>query len=147
MPTPIQRYPPSGLPPPELTAAQHHPVLFVLGPLLMFALIGGGWFVAYKLSLTKASSNQAEARRDSYIEKQESIRRLLETVGNQTALPDDEEPTVATIRDLAPLDGKPFFVGAKEGDRVIIYPKANKAILYSTTTALVIREAEVDVTY
>lgn len=55
---------------------------------------------------------------------------LVATVGRLIALPTDEEPTIATVTELAPLSNQPFFTHAKVGDRVLIYVKNRRAILY-----------------
>ncbi len=60
----------------------------------------------------------------------EDIRALLERVGQLIVLPTDEEPTVATVTDPDVLKGEAFFVNANKGDKVIIYVKAKRAILY-----------------
>jgi|SRR3989344_3427693 len=55
---------------------------------------------------------------------------LLAEVSALIALPNDEEPTIATVSDPEKLRGQPFFANAKAGYKVIIYSKAKKAILY-----------------
>ena len=55
---------------------------------------------------------------------------LLNAVGKLIVLPTDEQPTVATVSDVNRLKGQQFFVHAKNGDKVLIYEKAQEAILY-----------------
>lgn len=55
--------------------------------------------------------------------------KLLESVAKLIILP-DERPIVATIVDLKPLRDNPFFKGAKEGDKLLIFENFNRAILY-----------------
>lgn len=45
-------------------------------------------------------------------------------------LPQDEQPTVATVTDPALLKDQPFFARAKNGDIVLLYTNAKKAYLY-----------------
>jgi hypothetical protein len=66
---------------------------------------------------------------------------VLEKVGKLVSLPQGEEPTVATITDLKPLEGQEFFKDARIGDKVIIYKGASKAILYRPTQNKVITAA------
>ncbi len=62
----------------------------------------------------------------SEISSDEVIRRA----GKIVVLPSDEIPTVATITDLIPLKDSLFFKDAKLGDKVIIYAKSGKAVIF-----------------
>ena len=55
---------------------------------------------------------------------------IIADVGKLIVLPKNETPTVATISDLSKLKGQPFFLHAHAGDKLLIYTKAQKAILY-----------------
>lgn len=57
---------------------------------------------------------------------------LLGDVRRHLILPEDEQPVVATISDIDALSKEqPFFEGASNGDKVIVYTTASKAIIYS----------------
>jgi hypothetical protein len=58
------------------------------------------------------------------------VSQLVQEVGKVIVLPQEESPTVATVSDLEPLKGQPFFMNAKVGDKVLIYTNARKAILW-----------------
>src|ERR1700722_19441064 len=55
---------------------------------------------------------------------------LISEVGKLIVLPSGEQPTVATVSDINKLKGQSFFVHARDGDKVLIYSKAQEAILY-----------------
>ena len=55
---------------------------------------------------------------------------LLQRVSHIMVLPKDEVPTTATVTDMEPLKGQPFFKDAKIGDGVIMYPGARFIVLY-----------------
>ncbi len=55
---------------------------------------------------------------------------LLDRVARHVVLPDDEKPNIATVTDPVVLQGQDFFKRAEKGDRVIVYPNAQRAILY-----------------
>src|SRR5688572_12202654 len=55
---------------------------------------------------------------------------LVNEIGKLMFLPDGEMPTIATVSDPEKLKGQAFFLGAKVGDKVLIYSNAKKAILY-----------------
>lgn len=69
----------------------------------------------------------------------------IATIGKHVLLPQDETPTVAQVSDLAPLQGQAFFANAAVGDIVLIYPKAQRAILYDPKLDKVIEMAPLSV--
>ena len=62
---------------------------------------------------------------------QQSSDDVVAKVARLLVLPTDETPTIATVTDLAKLKYLPFFKDAQVGDKVLMYAKARKAILYS----------------
>lgn len=59
---------------------------------------------------------------------------LIAKLGRHMILPTDEEPVIATVTDAAALaKEQPFYQNTKNGDKVIVYTKAKKAIIYSPT--------------
>jgi len=63
------------------------------------------------------------------ITKQE-VTWLVARVSKLMVLPTDEEPSTATVLDKDKLKGQAFFNNSENGDKVLIYAKAKKAILY-----------------
>lgn len=57
-------------------------------------------------------------------------------------LPKNEIPTVAVISDPSTVSGQKFFENAQSGDRVLIYKKARRAILYRQSEQKIIEVAE-----
>lgn len=58
------------------------------------------------------------------------LNTVVGQVGKLVVLPSDEQPSLATVSDAAKLQGNPFFASAANGDKVLVYNKAKKAILY-----------------
>ncbi len=57
-------------------------------------------------------------------------KQLVAKIGALIQLPADEVPTIATVSDREKLKEQAFFANAQNGDKVVIYTKAKKAILY-----------------
>lgn len=57
------------------------------------------------------------------------MNQLVDRVGKLIVLP-SEQPTLATVSDITKLQDQPFFIHAQNGDKVLLYSKANIAILY-----------------
>lgn len=64
------------------------------------------------------------------LQKQE-IEALVARVRRHIVLPEDETPIVATIKDAETLSKEqPFYSGAKNGDKLLVYSNALKALIY-----------------
>lgn len=76
----------------------------------------------------------------------EEIAQLTALVGKLIVLPADEEPVVATILDIEKLSkDQPFYRNAKNGDKVLIYIKAQQAIIYDTVRNILVNVGPVSV--
>jgi hypothetical protein len=60
----------------------------------------------------------------------EETQLIIDKVKKHMLLPQNEIPQIATITDKSKLASQPFFAKAKNGDKVLIYVKEKKAILY-----------------
>jgi hypothetical protein len=69
---------------------------------------------------------------------QDQTKELLGKLSSLIVLPGDENPTIATVQDKSKLKDQPFFKNAQNGDKLIIYLKARKAILYRDATNKII---------
>ncbi len=117
--------------------ASFYKVLVFCIVVLMAVLAGGMAWQNYKLknSLSslenKLKSAQSESSKSNEVKAVSTANKeLLVAVGKLMVLPDNEEPTIATVADLEKLKDQPFFVNAKLGDKVLIFATAKKAVLY-----------------
>ncbi len=76
---------------------------------------------------------------------QEEVKALVTKVATLMELPKDEQPTVATISDKSKLKDQPFFINAENGDKVLIYTNAKKAIIYRPSTNKIIEVGPVNI--
>ena len=72
-------------------------------------------------------------------------QNLVQKVGEHVELPAGEQPTVATVSDVSKLSNQTFFSNAKNGDKVLIYSKSKKAVLYRPSEDKVINVAPLNV--
>lgn len=75
----------------------------------------------------------------------EEAKQIKEKVGKLIELPQDEEPTMATVTDADKLREQPFFANAQNGDRVLIFTQAKKAVLYRPSSNKIIEVAPVNI--
>ncbi len=100
-------------------------------------LLGGTGFFLYKYQTGKASpSGQAS---------QEDVKKAVAAIGKLMDLPQGEDPTLATVTDVSKLSGQAFFAKAQNGDQVLIYGTAKKAILYRPSLQKIIEVAPINI--
>jgi len=75
----------------------------------------------------------------------EEGKRLIESLKKLMEIPADEEPTIATVADASKLKDQAFFAKSQNGDKVIVFTKAKKAILYRPSTNKIIDVAPVSI--
>jgi hypothetical protein len=110
-------------------------ILLVLGVLIVLILAGVSFYF-WRQSV--AIKNNPD------IEKQKEIAEVVAEVGKLIFLPEGEDPTVATVSDVEKLRNQIFFKNAKNGDKVLIYTKAGKAILYDPVAGKLIEVAHLN---
>lgn len=107
----------------------------VIPAVLVFIILaaGGGYFYLQSTKIAKASPAP-----------QNEDKRLVLEVGKLMELP-SEDPTIATVTDATRLKDQPFFQKAKNGDKVLIYTNAKKAILYDPQAKKIIDVAPLNI--
>jgi cell division protein FtsN len=96
----------------------------VIVAVLLLVAVGSSVYFYMKLN---------EATADPSIKAKEDLQEVIEKVSRIMVLPDDEEPTLATVSDPEKLTDQPFFKRAEKGDKVLLYSQSKKAILYSVS--------------
>ena len=108
---------------------------WLLALLVLLILLGAGLIL---------SQNIFSSKKDTQPEVNE-VNDLISEVGKLVALPEGETPTIATITDIEKIKGQPFFQKAKNGDKVLIYTNAKKAILYDPNAKKIIDVAPINI--
>ena len=114
-------------------------ILIAVGVVLILIILGGGGYLYYHSQKTSTASPNPQASA-----KQE-VKKLVSEIGKLIDLPTGEDPTVATVTDISKLKDQPFFQKAKNGDKVLIYTNARKAILYDADSHKVIDVAPINI--
>lgn len=114
-------------------------IKFLLMALVFLAAGAGatGYVIKMKPEVLGLSKGQVQA--------QAEVDALISEVGTLLALPSDEKPTVATITDAEKLKEQAFFKNAMNGDKVLIYTNAKKAILYRPSEKKVLEVGAVNI--
>ena len=105
--------------------------------LMAAAAVLTGYIIKTKPELVGLSKGTQQA--------QAEVDALVAQVGKLIALPTDETPTVATVTDASKINSQPFFANAQNNDKVLIYQKAQKAILYRPSENRIIEVGAVNI--
>jgi hypothetical protein len=90
--------------------------------ILAVGIYGGTYLVRQKPTWFGLPQGTAQAQAEA--------NAIVAKVSKLMVLPTDETPTIATVTDVNAVKEQPFFAQAQNGDKVLIYQKAGKAILY-----------------
>ncbi len=101
----------------------------ILGVVALVALLGGAYYFG---SLQQVPS---EKEAEALIVKEASD--LVSQVGAIMELP-EELPAVATIIDETKVSNEPFFAGAKNGDKILVFVQSQKFVIYRPSTNKII---------
>lgn len=105
----------------------------VLIILIVAVLAIAGTFALYIHSQKQIKALQqdlAKQQQDPVTSGKDDNQKLVDEVSKLVIVPKDETPTIATVSDLSKLKNQPFFDKAQVGDKVLIYAKAQTAILF-----------------
>ncbi len=116
-----------------------NPLIFIIGIILIVlaAIPSVYFYLQYKKAQQALQNPQASS--------QEEINKLVDRVGKFMELPEGEVPTIATVTDSEKLKDQQFFARAQNGDKVLIYTNAKKAILYRQDTNKIIEVAPINI--
>jgi hypothetical protein len=90
---------------------------------------GGGAYYLYTQNMALQSKIR-ELQSDPKVVAQQEVKNAVEMVAKVVALPDGEDPVVATVTDKEKLKDQAFFAKAENGDKVLIYAKAKRIYLF-----------------
>lgn len=119
-------------------------------PNMRWLIIGGAAVVVLGGSVGSSlyffnKYKDAKATNDKVVVEEATKNSVIKDVARIYAVP-NEEPTLARVNNPAELSkDQSFFAPSKEGDYVLVYPKAKLAILYRATEKKIINVGPVSV--
>ncbi len=111
---------------------------FVNKIIILLIIVAGGASIYFYNQTRVLSQNPNKVA-------EEKIAALVTKVDKLIDLPKGETPVLATVSDLAPLAGNPFFAKAKVGDEVLLYPVAKQVFLYNPTENIIVEVASLNI--
>jgi len=115
-------------------------VMLVLLGVLIAASTGGAFAYKKYSTLKKENAKLSNPQEAAKVETD----RLVADVAKIIELP-NESPTIATVVDASKLKTQAFFASSQNGDKVLLYPQAKKAVLYRPSTKKVVEVAPINI--
>lgn len=116
--------------------------LLALAVLVFLAVVAGLVKVVQdKNDLKKQVNTLSQSQKTDAADE---AKQLSTEVGKLIELPSDEVPTIATVVDVEKVKSQPFFANAQNGDKVLLYAKTSKAILYRPSAKKIIEVAPIN---
>jgi len=117
----------------------------ILATIIILSLISLGTLF-FRFQNTQKEINILKDKLQSQDQQPNELKKILAEIKKFMVLPKNETPTLATVTDVEKLrETQPFYNNAKNGDIVLIYMKAKKAILYDPIAHKIIDVAPVNV--
>lgn len=117
------------------------PIYLLLALLILSLAVLGVVYSQYQ----KTQNELAKVKKDPQAIRAEETKKIVEQVSRVMVLPSNETPTIATITDISKIKNQPFFAKAENGDKLLIYTNARRAILFRPSTNKVIDIAPVNI--
>lgn len=128
--------------PSKKTVGKARTAILVLSVIIFLVVIAGlVKLVQDKNDLKKQVNTLSQAQKTDAADE---AKQLSAEVGKLIELPSDEVPTIATVVDIEKVKSQAFFTNAQNGDKVLLYAKSSKAILYRPSAKKIIEVAPIN---
>lgn len=114
--------------------------IMLVGIGLLLVLIAAAPSYYFYTEYSKAQMQLKNPTKAAQMELEETIKK----VSKHILLP-NEAPTMATVSDVSKLNGQAFFANAKNGDKVLIFSQAKKAVLYRPDQDILVEVSALEV--
>lgn len=99
--------------------------------------------IAYLVVQNNQLRNDPQTLQTAQAKKDEE---LLAKIAKIYTLPTDEKPVLGRVDDKEKLKDQPFFKDAQNGDRLVIFAKSKKAIIYRESENKIINAGPIAIT-
>lgn len=131
-----------------ITPASHKPLKINPKKLAIIGVLALIIILVTMLVNTNQERNQLKQAQEKSLNSQtqteDEAKKLKDEVGQFLELPSDELPTVATVADASKVKTQSFFANSQNGDKVLIFSQAGKAVLYRPSTKKIIELAPIN---
>ena len=110
---------------------------------LSILLLAGAGAIGYLVWQNNELRNNPKTAQEAQSKKD---AELLSKISKIYQLPSDETPVLGTVDDKEKLKDQPFFKDAQNGDRLVIYAKAKKAVVYRESENKIINAGPIAIT-
>ncbi len=113
---------------------------------LLFLLVAVSAMAVFSQIRYQSTREELETlRSDPQAKVRAETEELIAKISILTDLPQDEVPMIATVSDASVLQDQSFFRNAQNGDKILVYTQASRAVLYRPSTNKVIEVGPVDI--
>ena len=92
-------------------------------------LLGASFWAGRMTALRNDPARAAAQERDE----------LIAQVSSMVDFSSDEAPTILTVNDTTVLKSDPFFAEAQKGDKILVYAKAKKVVLFDPRAGRILK--------
>jgi len=118
----------------------------ILGIVAVVVILAGGAGAYYLYTQNMSlQSKVRELQSDPKVVAQQEVKNTVEMVAKVVALPEGEDPVVATVTDKDKLKDQTFFAKAENGDKVLIYAKAKRIYLFRPSESKLLEAAPLNI--
>ena len=117
---------------------QKHYIIFSTLLVLSFFLIATALIVDTVRPSVRVSADTDTLQKEEAKKMRTAQEAIIRDLKKEIKLPADEEPIFATVAQKEQLQKQNFFRKSQNGDKVLLYPKHQRVILYRPSTKKII---------
>lgn len=119
--------------------------LKIIAIVMTVLFVGASASAVYAYTMYQNSQKQINSLKNTKDTSRLETQKTIDAVAKHIVLPQDENPTIATVTDSKKLSSQAFFSKASNGDKVLIYTKSRKAILFNPKQNKVVEVAPINI--